>query len=199
MNLSDFCNVIRDWTNVQHSDALITSWVRMAEERMNEELRHKDMICQATAVMVDDSTELPRDWLELTSVRFPGKLPHHYVSEDKFWERKSSGYNTKPIYTIIGNTLMIDPIPPKMPCDLTISYYGKLVPIADGIPNYFLDSNTRLYTFATLALSAPYQIEDARVTLWEGEATRLIGMINASSKSAKYSGSPLTKSSRSFG
>jgi hypothetical protein len=206
IKLSDFCNEIRAWTNVDHSDVLITSWVRMAEERINLELRHKDMICRSTANMVDDSTELPNNWLELTSVRYPNCRPHRLVTEDEFWTRRAADGPTATvgdafdnIYTIIGNTLMVHPVPAKVPQPITISYYAGLAPISENGPNTFMEKYHRLYVFATLALSAPYMVEDERVMVWETEATRLIGMMNEASRAAKYSGSPMKSRLRTFG
>lgn len=198
MILSDFCNIIRAWTNFEHSNDLIIGWVRMAEERINHELRHKDMILRATAQMVDDTTELPLNWLELTSVRFPNCKPHNYVTEDDFWTRRAE-CDMDNVYTILGNTLLVNPVPSTIPAPLSISYYAELTPVSEVGPNYFLDKHIRLYTFATLSMSAPYMAEDERVMLWETEATRLITMMNESSRRAKYSGSPLLSSRRTFG
>ena len=64
-DFSDFKAQIADWQNRQDwSDVLVTSFVRMAEQKMNAELRVSRMINSIDGLIASRCAPLPDDWLE---------------------------------------------------------------------------------------------------------------------------------------
>lgn len=196
--ISDFITTINGWTKFETDAPTVTSWVRMFEERANEELRHKDMIKRVTTTTYDSTMELPSDWIEASYVRYANGKPLRFTTKDEFFQQVE-GDSDADIYTIIGNSLLVNPaVDPTDGKAFEIAYYARLTPLTD-VDTPFFTKHPRLYTFGTLAASAAYLEEDERIPVWEGEATRLINFMNESSKQSQYSGSPLVKRIRSFG
>ena len=62
---SDFTAQIAEWANREDwSPVLVTSFVRMAEQKINAELRIGRMIRSADALIAARCAPLPDDWLE---------------------------------------------------------------------------------------------------------------------------------------
>lgn len=210
--LTDFIATIRDWTNRSDlSDALITSWVRMGEERINNELLYKDMLTREEATFLDNASPLPTDWIKVDYVKYVRVANHNninirrgrpfdFISKDEYWDRVRgiTPYTAAPCYTIIGNDIFITgDIDGAEGVPIQIGVYRKVPPL-NG-PNWLYTNHVALYTFATLAASAPYLMEDERMVTWESKATQLIGLMNESSRSGQTGGSPMKMKRRSFG
>jgi len=90
--VSTFMEQLKQWTDdFDLTDDLLLSWVAMAEERFNNELRAREMVQIRGIQMADQCTPLPSDFLELISVRYlDGGLPLRYISPDEFWRLRSS-------------------------------------------------------------------------------------------------------------
>jgi len=203
---AQFRDSIRSWTNFAFDDALVNSWIDMAVERINNELRHKDMIARDVGLLTDDAVYLPHDWIELIYVRFVGEQPARFVTNDEYWDAitpERSALHSRRAYTIVGNALHINPYPdPAVGKQVEISYYQELPPYSEtdtAGENLFYQKYTRLITFATLSMSAPYLVEDERVALWEQSAAALIQSMNAATQVSRFSGSPLNVRYKSFG
>jgi hypothetical protein len=108
-------------------------------------------------------------------------------------------------YTLIGQTLhlhptVVDPNSGVRPTEIEMSYYAKVLPIAQVYqPTPLFMRAPKLYTFATLSQSAPYLVEDQRAMIWDGNATALIKSMNESATVARTASSPILMQVRSFG
>jgi hypothetical protein len=211
--IADFTEVLKGWVNRKNiSDATVVSWVRMAEERINQELRYKDMLTRQEALFVDNCSPLPPDWLSVEFVKYvrvplsnniniKRGRPFRFVSKDEYWDRaRGDGpYTAAPVYTIIGNDLFVTgDIDNELGVSIEIGAYRKVPPLGET-SNWLYDNHIGLYTFASLAASAPWLMEDERMATWESKATQLIGLMNESSKTGQTGASPMKMRRRSFG
>ena len=214
--LSDYCNEVRDWIDdTDPSDALITTWVRDAEERINNELRTDIQTVRTYATFDDDCVKLPDDWLEFLYVRYKGGRPFEFITNHDYWElRPNYLYGTSPppntsgetnytqgkaLYTIIGRTLFVwPPIDPNALTQVEIAYYRKVVPLGANIDPVQVRYPT-VYRYCTLSAAAPYLIEDDRLQIFASLATAGIQKANDASKQARHSGSPIAPRIRGFG
>jgi hypothetical protein len=209
--LSNQITITKDWIdNPDLSNTLITSWVRMLEERLNNELRVKEMIKVAQVEFVDQCSMLPNDWLEFTYVRYVDGLPLHYITPDEYsalsGDTTTSPRPAKPSYTIIGSTVFLWPaVDATNGVMIEIGYYAEVPPLIDGTTadqdfDYkLIQKHPKLYTYGTLANSAMYLTEDERAPGWDAQTTALIQAMNNAAGTAKNSGSPLRPKMRSFG
>ena len=93
-DFSDFKAQIAEWSNRQDwSDALVTSFVRMAESKLNQELRVALMIQMDDGIITSRCAQLPDDWLAMDLVRVAnengadGFLPARYKARDEFFNQ----------------------------------------------------------------------------------------------------------------
>src|SRR5215204_565900 len=90
--VTTFLESLKQWTDdFDLEDDMLLSWVAMAEERFNNELRAREMVQIRGIQLADQCTPLPADFLEIISVRYlDGGLPLRYVSPDEFWRIRSA-------------------------------------------------------------------------------------------------------------
>lgn len=198
--LSDQCQVIRDWLNLGsdvYPDSVVTSWIRMAEEKLSKELRCKEMIQIDVGTIVDQRYILPADWRAMDFVRVIGGKPLRYLPRDDFYN--PDYVDDQPnCYTMTGNYL-ITGAGHSGAIQVEISYYQDLPPL-DVEATWPLTKYPTLFLVQTLYLASMYSIEDERQGTWSSESDTLIGDINIEHQLSKASGSRLTsRHRRSFG
>lgn len=214
--LSDFCNEIRDWIDdTDPTDAMITTWIRDAEERLNNELRTNEQIVRTYATFDDDCSTLPDDWLEFLYVRYKGGRPFDFITNHDYWQLKTErAYGTsfepntsgevypsigKALYTIIGRTLFVwPPINPDALTQIETAYYRKVQPLGP-LQDPLQARYPAIYRYCTLAAGAPYLVEDERLSTFASLATAGIQKANDAAKMGRHSGSPIAPRIRGFG
>ena len=208
--MSDFVTFktqIADYANRQDwSDALVTGFVRQAEQKFNAELRVDRMIESLTDLLLDRSTELPDDWLEMDFVSIQsgktpsGWLPIRYKSRDEFFtlvDNWAYGY-----YTIEGRTITFGGTPDLINgVQYQMSYYGEVPVFADATPSWIYTKYPSLYLYAALMHADLHAVgEEQQAANMKQLAEDMIQKLNAVHLRAKASGSRLTRSrTRSFG
>lgn len=194
--IADLCVTIRAWLNVgaeEYPDALVTSWVRMAEEWLSENLRVKHMVQIDWSDLIDGRVLLPSDWQELDSVRFRDGVAMIYSPRNEFYGASSN--NLKGRYTIVGNYLLIGDVDAVNGTETEISYYQS-IPALEEDPNWLLKYYSRVYILTTLWHAAMYSIEDERRATWQDMVFTFTNDMNERHKSSKSSGSVLVSRKR---
>lgn len=225
--LSDFIATVKDTINrTDVSDAVVTSWIMMAEERMNNELRCKEMIGRDTINVQAVSVALPYDWLEteylkyvpsanaqITVVLVNGTTSYvnydilygrnlRYCTPDEF-NAVSNDPNhpdfRRSMFTIIGNEIWFNPVPDTTNGTMLEMGYTRKIPSLIGGANLIYNRFPSLYLFAALSFSASYLSEDDRIATWAAQAMAIIQAANDAWSRAKYGKGPLHLRKRSFG
>lgn len=213
--LSDFIASVKEWIDdADPTDSLVTQCVRLAETRINNELRSDVQIVRMLATFDDACAILPNDWLQTVYVRPQGGRPFDYITNHDYWnlapvpspyqtplppEDVAYPFNGYGRYTHIGRTLFIWPkVDPEALIKMEVAYYQMVAPI-DVQGNPVFSRYPDLYLNCTLAALAPYLIEDERLQTFSALSTAQIKMANDSSTIARFSGSPLPPVRRSFG
>ena len=248
--LEAWLHTLQEWVDdLDISDEMLMSWIAMAEERFNNELRCLEMVVNRAVMLADQCVPLPDDWLEIISCRdADSHLPLRYVSSDEYFRMRSaaeyylSGPQTTAItyldpatgaplgplprqpafidypgrsgsrlplarncYTYLGRTLYVHPTvaTPSVdvdPTEIMLTYYAMVPPLVEATaPTPLFKRAPKLYTYATLANSAPYLVEDQRAQMWDANATALIAKLNESAMTGRVAGSPIAVQIRSFG
>jgi hypothetical protein len=215
--LTDYCAVLRDWIDDQDpSDALVTSWIRDGEQRINDELRSVEQITREKATFDDNCAPLPPDWLECLYVKLVGGNVFRYVTPDAYWQMNANpggplmvndptsqpaypGPGSWMVYTIIGQTLFVLPsIDPEALTKIEIGYFRKIMPM-EAVADALVARYPVIMRSCALTAAAPYLVEDDRLNTWAGLATAGIAKANESARAGRWSGSPLTPVIRGFG
>jgi hypothetical protein len=87
-----FMSTLKQWVDDQDvTDEMLLSWIAMAEERFNNELRATEMIVTRRVHMADQCVPLPEDFLEMVTCRYIGSgLPLRHVPADEYWRVRSA-------------------------------------------------------------------------------------------------------------
>jgi hypothetical protein len=248
--LQTFVDSLSEWTDdFDVSERMLLSWIGMAEERFNNELRALEMVKITRVDLADQCVPLPPDFLEMVNLRYTESgLPLRYISSDEFYRvRASSEYYlsgpqttaityldpqtgqplgplprqpafvdypgrsgpklplARNVYTLLGQTLMVHPTVAEPsadvdPTELELAYYGMVPPLVEATePTPLFKRAPKLYTYATLAQSAPYLVEDQRTQVWDSNATALITKMNEAARTGVIASSPIVMQVRSFG
>lgn len=198
--LEDQCGVIRDWLNLGsdvYPNSVVTSWIRMCEEKLSKELRCKDMLQIDVGTLIEQRYLLPSDWRGMDFVRVIGGKPLRYAPRDDFYNPDYASDQPN-VYTMTGNYL-ITGANTAAGTKVEISYYQDLPALGDT-PTWPLVKYPTLYLVTSLGLASLYAIEDERGPIWRDQSDSLIGDINIEHQLSKASGSRLTqRHRRSFG
>ena len=207
--LTDKCQEIRNWLAIGadvYPDAIVTSWIRMAEEYLSTALRVKHMVQIDTSLLIEDRVALPLDWQEIRLVRLPSGGVCRYQTPDAYFNPEfpdapeadyPGRYNR---YTILGNYLVMGGVydPPGLQVELT--YYQNIPPLTNDTNNWVNCYNSTVYTLKILHIASLYAIEDQRGPVWDQEVVRMVNGMNAQHKIDMASGSVLVQTRRkSFG
>ena len=206
-DFADFKTQIADFANRQDwSDALVTSFVRMAESKLNQELRVALMIQFDEALIASRCAPLPSDWLAMDLVRVAnengadGFLPARYKARDEFFNQRDS--HTWMYYTIVGTTMFFGGTPE--PVDGTaykIVYYGEVPVFSDTQTSWVYTKYPNLYLSAAMMHAYMHAVgEEQNAANSKQLAEDMIQKLNAAHLGAKASGSRVTMPRhRSFG
>jgi len=204
---SVFKQQISEWANRQDwSDALVSSFIRMAEAKLNAELRIDRMIQFDDGIIMSRCAPLPDDWLAMDLVRVAnnagadGFLPARYIARDQFFTQKDS--YTENYYTLEGRDMFFGGTP--NPTDGTfykIAYYGEVPVFSDTQDSWVYDKYPQLYLFAALMHADLHaQGEEQSAANLKQLVEDMITKLNAGHLGAKASGSRVTRPRfRTFG
>jgi hypothetical protein len=206
-DFTDFIAQIKEWQNRDDwSDNLATSFVRMAEEKLNRELRVSRMICMAENTVTQRCSTLPDNWLEsdlvlIASENVPGGwLPIRYKARDEFLQlpdKWSINY-----YTVEGRTMFFGGTPDAVEGVSFQLYYFAEVPVfSDTIDSWVYTKYPSLYLSAAMMHAYLHAVgEEQPAALAKQLAEDGIAKLNDEWRMAKASGSRLTRTrTRSFG
>jgi hypothetical protein len=206
-DFADLKSQIAEWANREDwSDALVTSFVRMAEAKLNQELRVAQMINTAQNLITCRCAALPSDWLAMDLVRVAndagadGFLTARYKARDEFFNQRDSF--TWMYYTIVGPTVFFGGTP--QPVDGTqywIAYYGEVPVLSDAQTSWVYTKYPQLYLFASLMHADLHAVgEEQGAGNMKQIVEDMIQKLNTAHLGAKASGSRVTMPRRrSFG
>lgn len=187
--IGDHCTKVRAWTNIDSTDELITQWVRMAESKISESLRCKDMITIAHGVVVEGRVDLPVDWLDADFVRVVDGKPLDFVSRNEFYDNPTGSPNWPGNkFTISGNYLIVGPTVSDGDT-VELHYYAKVPPLDDD-ETWLSGLYPQILMYATLIFAYDYDIDDSgRSEKFEGKMQAEITKVNENHKLSKGAGS----------
>lgn len=213
--LSDFRADVRNWLNhTSAEDDVVDRWVKMAEERINADLRVRQQIDRQRADLQDNRILMPPGWLESVFVRFfpnPNSdydtikhgRPLVYTTPEMYWgDYKDTNIDHKnnPRYTYIGDSIYVSPNSAVNGTTIEVGYYRRVPPLTDELTgNWLYSSHYRLYLSATLAVGSLFLMDIERAATFEASTNDLIIRANDEHKVAAVSGNTPRMANRTFG
>jgi hypothetical protein len=178
MNQSEFVTSIRGWTGYKNpdrlSDSLIMSWVRIGEERLNEDLRIADMVQIDTATIYSNRVTVPNDWIANDFLRFENGAEILFVNRNEFYSLKDSSGK----YTVAGRFLIIGGDNDTVEgLTVELHYFGG-VPQLMNTATWLTSRHVKLITAATMIPASIWLQEPDRAASWELSVSGTVAKLN---------------------
>jgi hypothetical protein len=206
-DFADFKAQIAEWQNREDwSDGLVTSFVRMSEQKFNAELRVSRMIQSVDGLITSRCAPIPDDWLEFSLVRIgvpnvpSGFAPIHYKARDEFFklpDKWAVGF-----YTIEGREIFFGGYPDTIEGQsFRLTYYGDVPVFADDTDSWIYTKYPSLYLANALFHARMHAVGEEQAAALSKQLTEDgIAKLNAEWSMGKASGSRLTRTrTRRFG
>ena len=206
MSLSNFTELKTEIANFLNRDDLtnvIPTFIRLAEAKMNRDIRHWRMETRKTALLDNQFTTLPIDFL--SPVRMTLNTAETKVLElagtneiSKLRAEAGNATGEPAYYAMIDGSIEVFPSPDA---DYTIEmlYYEAIEGLSNSITtNWILTYYPDVYLYASLLQSAPYLMEDNRIPVWGAYYTSALETLNQENELAKTGGSGRRMRIRSY-
>lgn len=192
---SELQSAIAGWLNREDLTARIPDFIALAEARLSDDLRVRQMEERATAPFNEEYEPLPSDFLEMRQLKLltnPIATLIYKTPTVLDTDSPSTAPGQPVFYTIIGSEVRLKP-PPDTTYTAELVYYQSIPALSDAAPtNWLLTSRPNAYLYASLIEAAPYLGDDERIKTWEFLYTRAIEQITQADERARWNGAALT-------
>jgi hypothetical protein len=187
---------IADFLNRQDLTAAIPTFIRLAEARIDREMKHWRQEIRSDAVVSAQFNAIPADFIRPIRLQLKGSGTNEIapISVASMLQRREATSDTagRPVYySITAGGIEMFPTPDDE-YDVSFVYYGRIPRLSDEEPtNWLLIEAPDVYLYGALVHSAPYLKDDARLAVWESFFAQGVAAMNDASEAAKYGGSGL--------
>jgi hypothetical protein len=158
--------------------AAIPTFIGLAEERFNRELRVRWMEASETITITDGEGDLPDDYIVYRNV-VAGTCPLEAV--EPTWMQKK-GFSEGSFFSVSGNKIRV-----YAPGTVVLDYYQRIPALGcDTTSNWLLEKYPSLYLYGSLLEAAPFMMDDQRVGLWGGMFDKAMAGLVSEDQGAKY-------------
>ena len=196
MALDTFSNLkslVADYLARDDLTTQIPDFIRLAESRMDKELRVRELIKRATTTTTadDDTVNLPTDFLGVIDIFVEGnpKQQLDYVTPSQYSAVYGGSVKGKPkIFTVLGKEFRLGP-KPDTNYTIEILYHERIPNLSDSqTTNDILTHYPDLYLYGTLIEAEPFLQNDARVQTWLGLYGNAVSAATVSDEQGKFTG-----------
>ena len=186
---------IADYLARQDLTDKIPMFVALAEKRLNRDLRLRQTLQQSTYTL-DSGFQVPTpsDFLEMKDIHIDGNpiVNLNFKTVSQFYRLANVSGSGDPInYTLVSNNFVLAPRPTGSSV-INMTYYKIPKILSDtNASNEYLDVCPDLLLYASLVESAPFLMNDERLTTWEALYTRGLTSITKSDEQSEFPAQPL--------
>jgi len=180
-------------------DSVIPDFIRLAELRLQRELRIRQMltVAQATTTGGIATVGIPSDFLEMRDIHIVANPVRtlSYDAPNSFYRNTRSMQSGVPsAYTVLADEMQLAPIPDGAYI-LQMLYYAKPPVLSDtNQSNAFLANTPDALLYGALGEAEPYLMNDARLSVWAALYDRSVNSISVADQGGEYSGQPMSMS-----
>tara|TARA_R110000803_G_scaffold52604_1_gene108216 strand:+ start:72 stop:701 length:630 start_codon:yes stop_codon:yes gene_type:complete len=207
MSIDTYTNLkttIANYLNRSDLTSYIPDFISLAETRLNNELRVREMEVIDTTTNTVSGTQdysLPTNFIEAIYVLYKSDpyITLKYKSNFDFFSQLNSSVSSGIPYffTIVGSKIYLGP-KPDTATNLEIAHYKKITALSDSnATNDILTNYPNLYLYAALAESAPFIHQDERLTIWSSLYKESMQRANITSENGRTASHALQMSARS--
>lgn len=180
-------------------NSVIPDFIRLAEYRLQRELRIRQMlkVAQASTTGGVSTVGIPSDFLEMRDIHIvanPVKTLSYDTPNGFYRNTRSTESGLPNAYTVLADDMQFAPIPDGTYL-LQMLYYAKPPVLSDTNPsNVFLANAADALLYGALGEAEPYLMNDARLQTWAALYDRAIASISTADQASEYSGQPMSMS-----
>ena len=201
---SELQQAVIDWVNNPEITQSVTTFITLAEAKLNRELRTRDMLIRAEAITTNEFVAVPSDFLEnyslelnmsnigpQQSLAFIGPLEAKVLKANKIT-------GLARYYTMIDGAFEILPAPATN-TDIILTYYQKIPALSGSqTTNWLLTKSPDLYLYSTLLEAAPYLKDTVNMQVWMAARQQIIDAVMLESERAMRPSTQLVARKRGF-
>lgn len=173
----------------------IPMFVALAEKRLNRDLRLRQTLQQSTYTLESGfQVPTPSDFLEMKDIHIDANpiINLNFKTVSQFYRLDNVSGSGNPVnYTLVSNNFVLAPRPTGS-STINMTYYKIPKALSDtNASNEYLDVCPDLLLYASLVESAPFLMNDERLTTWEALYTRGLTSITKSDEQSEFPAQPL--------
>lgn len=186
-----------DTLNRDDLTAVLPTFIRLAESRIDRDLRHWRQEKRSTAQLDTQYSAIPADYLRPIRLQILDGSTNAVepISTAQMLQLRGDNYDQtgRPThYALTAGGLELYPTP-DVAYNSSLVYYARVPALSvTNTVNWLLTEAPDAYLYGALVHSAPYLKDDAKIAVWDGLYKAAMDNLNASSQEAKYGGSGLT-------
>lgn len=181
--------------------AALPTFVRLAEARIDRELKHWRQERRSEATLDAQYVTLPSDFLRPIRLQITDTPSNEVktVSTAQMLQMRQdrADIGGRPqYYALTATSLELFPTPDGT-YNASLVYYGRVPALSDtNTTNWLLTEAPDVYLYGSLVHTAPYLKDDARLAVWEALFAQGLANLNTSADAARWGGSGLTMKTR---
>lgn len=190
---SELQDHVADTLNRTDLTTPITTFIQMAEEELNRDMRVRKLQDLGTLSVSADGTAMPTDLRSVESWYHDGPTfrgPIEVVNADMIGHLKRRyGATGAPAFAaILGATAIYAPVPDDT--FLTKFIYWRKIDLltTTNTTNWLLDDHADIYIYATLMETAPYLKADNRIQTWSTMLEKRLESLHQATEDQQFSG-----------
>ena len=181
---------IGNWLNRDDLAAVIPDFIALAEASISRDLRHFKQEKRVTTSVDERYENLPNDWLEILQVQLSdGGVISSISAADMEARRAVNNTAGKPRYMrLTADQIELYPTP-DTGYDVIMQYYARIPALTDvDTSNWLLRDAPDVLLYGALVASAPYLVDDSRITTWAALYQAGIEGLNAENLKGRHAG-----------
>jgi hypothetical protein len=192
---------VADFLNRDDLTSAIPTFIRLAESRIDRDLRHWRMEKRSVAELDTQYSAIPADFLQPIRLQLTGGSTGEVspISTAQMLQLRGDREDQtgRPVhYALTAGGIELFPTPDET-YNASLVYYARVPSLSDSnTTNWLLTEAPDVYLYGALVHSAPYLKDDARIQVWEALHAQGIDRLNTSSGEAKYGGTGLVMRTR---
>lgn len=185
-----------DFLNRDDLTSIIPTFIRLAESRIDRDLRHWRQEKRSTTTFSTQYSIIPTDYLRPIRLQIldGSTSAVEPISTAQMLQLRGDTYDQtgRPThYALTAGGIELYPTP-DMSYNASLVYYGRIAALStSNTTNWLLTEAPDAYLYGALVHSAPYLKDEAKTALWDGLYKAAMDNLNSTSEDAKYGGSGL--------
>ena len=170
-NYTELKSAVADWLNRSDLSAAIANFIALSETQTERNLRVRQMLTRADAIIDTKYSAVPSDFLQARTFKLTSTSPVQpleFATDDQMDDLDASNTApSRPLYfSMVGNQFRVHPAPDSS-YTAELSYFAKIPRLSDAAPtNWLLTMAPDIYLYGALIQSAPYLKDDERINVW---------------------------------